>query len=330
MFRGSLFLVAYYIIGGLVLLLLAGELFDQLKGKELATVYFKAGLVDQDKRDGEITKKDKYISIKSEQYGEEVFTWDQIRYISQKDKASSARRVDQLVALIELLSKLGIALTVIVFLMGLRQYNQGQKWKREEFLAAAVKEFIERPMVRNATQMLDSLALYTNGREIRLFPDDEDPGKVVHVSDDEIYNALTTKPESCLDDKAKAIRECFDTFLSYLISFYHYLDQDLITKQGLLSQIGYWFELLGPEGDLGCRYKRRVYAYAEHYRFDEVEKLVQKYHKKFNWRDLPCSDDDDEHSAPPAHPIGPAWPQVFVLRRRRRHPRWVLRRRGKG
>lgn len=305
MFRRTLLFVVSSLILALVALFLFGELLDQLKGQELATVYFKTGLVDQDKREGEITKKDRYITIKSDQYGEEVFTWDQIRYISQKGKASSSRRVDQLVDLIELISKLGIAASVIVFMIGLHQYNQGQKWKREEFLAAAVKEFIERPAVRNAAQMLDSLALYPNGREIRLFPDEEAHEKrVALVSNEEIYNALTTKPSANLDDRAKAIRECFDSFLSYLIGFYHYLEQGLITKEGLLSHIGYWFELLGPDGDLACRYKRRVYAYADHYRLYNVEKLVQKYHKKFNWRDLPCADEDEKPSAPPAPPVG--------------------------
>lgn len=301
MLRRTLLFVVSPLILAIASLLLLGEVVEHLKGKEMGTVFFKPGLVEQDKREGEITKKDKYITIKTDQYGEEVFTWDQIRYISQKDQASSSKRVDQLVNLIELVSKLGIAASVLVFVIGLHQYNQGQKWKKEEFLAAAVKEFIERPSVRNGAQMLDSLALYPNGREIRLFPDEETHAKrVSHVSNEEIYNALTTKPDSTLDEKAMAIRDGFDNFLSYLIGFYHYLEQDLITKDALLSQIGYWFELLGPDGDLDCRHKRRVYAYADHFRYYHVEKLVQTYHKKFKWTELDCSAEDGAFGAKPS------------------------------
>jgi hypothetical protein len=273
-------------------LLLIGEVLGQLKGSEMATVYFKPGLVPGDMREGEVTKKDRYIVVKSDTYGEEFFTWDQIRYISAKDKESSSKRLDRIVDVIEIVSKLGIAASVIVFLIGLYQYDQGQKWKREEFLAAAVKEFTEQSSVRNAMRMLDSLALYTDGREVKLFPDKEKyEDRTVFVSNVEIYNALTITPDN-LDNKAKEIRSCFDGLLSYLESFYHYLVQGLITQDALMSHIGYWLIILGPGDDLDCIYKKRIFAYAHEYKFYEIELLIGMYHKKFDWRKLPCSEDE--------------------------------------
>ena len=153
MIRRSLFLIVaplILIIFFIAALFIVGELINQLRGSELATVYLKPGLVEKDTRDGEITKKDKYVVIRSDAYGEEVFTWDQVRYIAEKERGASSKRLDRTFDVIELVSKLGIAASVIVFLLGLYQYDQGQKWKREEFLAAAVKEFAEQSSVRSA------------------------------------------------------------------------------------------------------------------------------------------------------------------------------------
>lgn len=287
------------IISLLVLLVFLGEFVDDLKGKEIATVHLKPGVAEGDTREGEVSKKDKYVIIKSESHGEEIYTWDQIRFISGKDKTVSSKRVEQSIELVELLSKLGIAATVIVFLIGLYQYDQGQKWKREEFLANAAKEFSDRTPVSNAAKMLDSLALYPEGREVRLFPEEETrKDQFVFVSNEEIYKALTTMPDRTLDSKAIAIRDCFDQLLSYLVGFYHYLEQNLITKQGLMNHVGYWIEILGTGNDLSCRYKKRIFAYAHKYKFYEVEKLIRKYHKDFNWKTLPCSEEEQPIASP--------------------------------
>jgi hypothetical protein len=286
MIRRTLFLIAVPLIISIAALVLLGELVGQLRGKEQATVYFKPGVVEGGMREGEVTKKDKYIVINSA-FGEENFTWDQINYI--KDKDTPSKRLDRTIDVIELVSKLGIAASVIVFLLGLYQYDQGQKWKREEFLAGAVKEFIEQTSVRNAMRMLDSLALYEKGITVKLFPDKEKyEDRTVFVSNEEVYRALTTESETIGDDNnAKEIRACFDGFLSYLETFHHYIVQGLITKDALRSHIGYWIDLLGPGDDLSCRYKRRIFAYADEYGFYDIEPLIQKYYDRFEWRELP-------------------------------------------
>ncbi len=117
---------------------------------------------------------------------------------------------------------------------------------------------------------------------------DKPEDRRVLVSNDEIYSALTITPEELvvLDDHAVIIRECFDDFLSGLVTFCHYIDQDLITKDALLAHIGYWIDLLGPEGKVAAKYKQRVLGYAQEYGLLDVETLIRKYHKDFDWKKL--------------------------------------------
>ncbi len=208
--------------------------------------------------------------------GDEVFTWDQVRYIAEKSAPDSIQ-VERIVDLIDLLSKLGIAATVLFFTIGLFQYRQGQKWEREKFLASAIKEFVDWYRNRNAMAMIDSLALYPKGRVTELFPEEEKDKKKVFITNETILSALTTDPAH-LEEKdvyAVTIRECFDSFLSYMSTFRHYVDQGLITQEALSAHIGYWFYLLGPEGNLLDEYKERIFAYARNYELTDFETLVE-------------------------------------------------------
>lgn len=273
---GPVFLVIVCI---LLVLLLANFVVQESKRGQPATVYFKPGVVAGDTRDGVVTKRDRYITIRSDA-GDEVFTWDQIRYISEKG-APASNQVERIVDTLDLLSKLGIAATVLFFTVGLMQYRQGQKWEREKFLAATVKEFIDWHRNRNAMAMIDSLALYPKGRVIELFPNEEQDKRVL-IPNEEIYAALTTEPATDLDENdvcAVAIRECFDSFFSYMSTFRHYVDQELITQDALQAHIGYWFHLLGPGGNLSAKYKERIFAYARKYEMTDFETLVEMYNK---------------------------------------------------
>lgn len=274
----SLIAPVFLILTCIVLvLILAGLVVKELKRGQPATVYFKPGIVTGDTRDGVVAKRDKFITIKSN-VGTEVFTWDQIRYIAEKGD-SDTNQGERIVDLIDLLSKLGIAATVLFFTVGLIQYRQGQKWEREKFLAATMKEFVEWYRNRNAMTMIDSLALYPKGRVVELFPNEE-TDKKVFITNPEIYKALTTDPGRDLDEddvRAIAIRECFDSFLSYMSTFHHYVEQRLITLDALAAHIGYWFILLGPEGNLSAKNKKRIFAYARKYKLTHFEMLVHAY-----------------------------------------------------
>jgi hypothetical protein len=280
---GPIFLIAAVFV--LVTILLSFVVND-LKAGQPAIVHLKNSIANSNVRDGEATKSDKYVTVTSPSHGKEVFAWEQIDYISEKDPTGS-RRLDRIVDLIDLLSKFGLVATVLFFIVGLYQYGQTQKWEREKFLAAIVKEFHSSKRARNAKQMLESLAQYPAGRNIDLSESEEAQSRKL-ISNDQIFSALTTTPSELagLSDDAVLIRESFDDFLSGLITFCHYVDQNLITKEALTSYIGYWIDLLGPTGKMDPKYKVRVLAYTDEYMGDYVESLIRKYHPKFNWRSL--------------------------------------------
>jgi hypothetical protein len=269
-----------------VITVLLSFVVSDLKTGQPAIVHLKAGVAGGGIRDGEVTKSDKYVIVKSPSNGKEIFGWEQIEYISEKDPSTS-KKLDQVVDLIDLLSKFGLVATVVFFMVGLSQYSRTQKWEREKFLTAEVKEFIDRKTNRGAMHMIDSLALYKTGRMVELFPETEEAkDRKVFITNDEIYAALTTNPHDNLDEKdirAIAIRDCFDSFLSYMGTFHHYVQQGLITRDALSAHIGYWFELLGPKGSLAPAYKKRIFAYATKYGLTDFEKLVKRYSKPSFW-----------------------------------------------
>ncbi|MBC8031009.1 MAG: hypothetical protein H7Z16_12925 [Pyrinomonadaceae bacterium] len=279
----------FMIFGALGLIFVAFLFYvvNDIKSARPAIVHLKPAVAEGGDRDGEVTTTDKYVTVETAKHGKEIFTWDQILYISEKD-LSSSRRLDRVVDLVDLLSKFGLVATVLFFLIGLYQYGQTQKWEREKFLAAAVKEFDDSKRVRNAKQMIDSLAQYPAGRQIDLLEGDKYEDRRVFVSNNEIYSALTTTSEKLggLNDRAVIIRECFDDFLSGLVMFCHYVDQNLITKDALKAHLGYWIYLLGPNGKLAAKYKYRVLSYADEYMGQYVENLLRKYDKDFDWKTL--------------------------------------------
>src|SRR6266851_2279389 len=100
---GPVFIIAIIFVGVFILL---SFVVNDMKSAEPAIVHLRKGVADGADRDGEITKSDKYVTVKTDAYGNEVFSWDQIQYITEKE-VSSSRRLDRIVDLIDLLSKFG-------------------------------------------------------------------------------------------------------------------------------------------------------------------------------------------------------------------------------
>jgi hypothetical protein len=234
---------------------------------------------------GDIVKNDRFVAVTTKGT-EKVYGWDQIENISYQETGSFGK-LDRVVDLLDLLSKLGIGLTVVFFMVGLHQYGQAQKWEREKFLAGAIKEFVELQTVRNAMKMMDSLALYQDGRLVEVNPKAEKAeDRNTFVSNEKIFASLTTTPHDELgrdDELAFFIRDCFDSFLSYMETFNHYVNQDLITMDALISHVGYWIELLGPDGELDVRFKTRILAYGRNYGMEGFERLIEKNHHQSRW-----------------------------------------------
>ncbi len=257
--------------------------------KEFATVKFKDAIaevkengqiVKKDQLYGEVIMKDKYVVVKtSDSKDEHIFTWDQIKSISE-GREDRSKQVDDVVDLIEFVSKLGIIAAIIIFLVGLFQYEQSQKWKKEEFLAGAVKDFIASPWAANARVMLDSLRLYKKGVKVQLYPNKDPKDQYKHVSNETIYSALDTDPDKDFDDDEIAIRDSFDSFFGHLEKLNHYIKNGLVSRKSVYTYLSYPINMLGKKGLLNEKDRSRLLHYASFFEFSGVKELLDRYKKQ--------------------------------------------------
>jgi hypothetical protein len=280
---------AFLVVISLVALGLMVLVVNQIKSSRPGIVTLKTKPEETPKHvTGKITKTDKYVTVTVDGI-ETIYGWDQIENISYPEEATF-QKLDRVIDLLDLLSKLGIGLTVVFFMVGLHQYGQAQKWEREKFLAGAIKEFVDIPTVRSAMRMMDSLTLYKDGRQIEFNPKaDKAEDRKTYVSNEKIFTSLTIAPHEELardDELAYAIRDSFDGFLSYMETFDHYVAQDLITLDALSAHVGYWIELLGPDGKLDARFKTRILNYARNYGMTGFESLIAKNQSQSKWDNI--------------------------------------------
>jgi hypothetical protein len=265
------------IISILLLLIVGGETWTYFKPKETATIFFKPGVVDGNKAVGEVTKKDKYVVIKPENGPEAIYTWEQIQSITGTTPVLT-QGIERFTERIDFVSKLGILAAAGVFLIGMIQYEQGQQWKSEEFLASKLNEFSDSPKAQRTRDMLDMVRLYPDGRKIALFPDRErEVEKSPVVTREEVYDALSLD-KATYTDKEKVIRASFDGFFDYLETFDHYIDLSLVRKESVYVYINYWIEmLLGHDEMIDEEFRKRALTYAAYFKFVRVEKFLLKY-----------------------------------------------------
>ncbi|MGB7923391.1 MAG: hypothetical protein WCF57_09120 [Pyrinomonadaceae bacterium] len=275
--KRQLFFMLGLVLLLVLLLLVLNELWVTFKPKESALITLKTGIVEGNKTEGEVVRKDKYIEVKPDNKPTEIYPWDQIVSITETEQGLS-KRVDRIVDWFDLISKLGILAAAGIFWVGLYQYDQGQKWKREEFLASTIKDFNASLKIQNASQMLDSLRLYQKGRPIKLYPDQQTfKDQYVAVSKQLIRDALSTEKNKDFNPEEIAIRDCFDAFLSFLEKLDHYIESDLVTQKAVLTYINYWIEMLGADQMLERGDKEILFKYVTEYKFDRVRALLKKY-----------------------------------------------------
>lgn len=252
-----------------------------------ATVRFREGVSPQTLT-GEVTKKDRYIVVKPAGGEEQIYTWDQVQSITGAETAY-AKRFSDISDLLELIAKLGILAAALVFLIGLYQFEVGQTWKREEFLAETVNDFSARSGVQSAKRMLEVLMFFPQGRKINLFPEDEVPGGTpVTVAD--VETALDPEQTEKLTNEQMKMREAFDGFFSRLERFEHYLEAKLTTERSVEIYMGYWINVLigkeniqGQDPALGPKHTELIANYIRRYEFPMLERLLDRY-RDGDWR----------------------------------------------
>lgn len=258
-----------------------------------ATVTFKDKDGKRAQLTGEVTKKEKYVTIKPDEGGaggegaEQDIPWDQVELIAGQS-SRNAEKISDVSDLLELIAKLGVLAAALVFLFGLYQYEVGQKWKREEFLAGTVNDFGGRTSVENAKKMIELLMFYPQGRKLRLYPDAPDAEQSVRVEN--ILSALDPDATYLLTDDEKQIRECFDAFFSRLERFEHYIESKLVEEDSVYIYLNYWINILmgretvqGKGAMLDQNHLAALMGYVEYYEFPKIDDLLERY-KDRRWR----------------------------------------------
>ena len=174
----------------------------------------------------------------------------------------------------------------IVFSVGVSTYLRTEKWKRAEFLANEMKEFLTSPRVQRALLLID-----WGYREIQLIEDrTADESRVIvtrqlqtmglrpHTlleragSDPEVFATDDGVSRVGFTQSQAAIRDCYDAFLDGLERFASYVEAGLIDVASLRPYIGYWIDDISsrtenPEDAAWCA---ALLTYISFYRFDGV------------------------------------------------------------
>jgi hypothetical protein len=280
----------FLILGIACFLLLLGVILINLRPADEVTIHFVQGM-EPSQLTGTVKKQDKFLIVKPKGSNiEQVFTWDKVRDISGEESYFSARFSD-VYDVAEFLTKLGALAAAGVFFIGLYQYEQGQRWKRAEFLATVIKDIGSLTKGENAKLMLDGIKLYPSGREIKLFPDKATvTEQYIKVSRLKILHSLRTTPPLPSDDETVAIRDCFDTYFTNLERVEQYIESKLIAGDHVYTYMNYFIDLLSGNDDQFEDYDRwYVLKYADFYKFPKVRALLTRY-KNFKEPASPFAD----------------------------------------
>ena len=265
----------------------------------LALLYLKFTLPQEDSTvhlsdnsniQGYVTKKDNYIIVYKDS-SEQLIPWTEVKSVSgPKPLNPKLSLFGYWVDKIDFLSGLGVIAALVVFSVGLYQYQQGLIWKREEFLTGVIKAFGESPSVRNARRMMESLIQY-EGDSIELYPENPEGETSVYITNKEVIEALEV-PLKEVCPHAPRIRYSFDVFLDYLQRFDHYIQSRVVTRKSLYVYMGYWVDILGRHDSLRGRqdclssrhvcwedYRIQIIKYAKYFGYTEVIKLLNRYNR---------------------------------------------------
>ena len=150
---------------------------------------------------------------------------------------------------------LGLLGAVAAFVCGLEQYQRSQEWKKAEFLAAEMKEFLANPRVTAALTMVDW------GMRSIEFPTGSKTGDAKRITVTRHMQVLALRPHTLVKVEVAAesesegsapgertgftlgeaaIRDCYDALLDGFERFGGYVESGLVTAADLRPYIGYW------------------------------------------------------------------------------------------
>lgn len=183
---------------------------------------------------------------------------------------------------------IGGASALILFFLGFRRYEKDQIWKRSEFVAKEIKEFLSDFMVRNTMYMID-----WSKRRIELYPHESEYNKRFEIVDRVLLQSALVhhdqKPVKAngqrYEESEVAIRDNFDHFLGYLERFEQFIVAGLITHNEIRPYIIYWINAIAePESESGSgrldgKTKQIFWEYIDKYKYLGTQNLFKRYDK---------------------------------------------------
>ena len=168
------------------------------------------------------------------------------------------------------LTAFGLAGAAGAFLIGVSQYRKSQQWKRAEWVAQEMKDFLGDPLVQAALQMID-----WGNRHVRLAPGSE-PEAVTNSS---VKAALRDhRGGQGFTETEANIRDCFDRFLDGLERFDSYVTTGLVYDDNLRPYLAYWLGHIHAAGadDPSVDRLAQLRSYMKTYGFTGADALVSR------------------------------------------------------
>ena len=179
--------------------------------------------------------------------------------------------IDQTIKILTVLLAFVLAIKAII------EYKKTQRWKKNEFLAREIKEFLADRDVKKVLLILDwkriDLPLYDN--EIP----ENSTRLIFYIDEVHLENSLSTEPNSEFTDEETIIRKSIDEFLVKLSMFQNYVDNKLITTNDLKPYLEYWINMIGDrsKSQKNPIYIENLWKFIKKYEYSQVIKLLKSF-----------------------------------------------------
>jgi hypothetical protein len=169
----------------------------------------------------------------------------------------------------------GIIVAAVTFGTALWQAREARIWKRKEFMAAQMAEFMADPGVQRTLKILDYSA-----RKLNL-SDDETETSLRGVRVDQRLAAGALIPHTFAREKFSrvevAIRDGFDVFLERVDKFHDMLTVKLLKLDDVTPYLKYWLQSIADTDNyLDPTLRRSLWLFIDEYEYHGVQQLCAK------------------------------------------------------
>ncbi|PVE23658.1 hypothetical protein DC522_14505 [Microvirga sp. KLBC 81] len=204
------------------------------------------------------------------------------------------------VVLVPLATLVGALLIFLQLRHTWRSYEEGQTWKKSEFLANQVKDFYQDPMVEKVMNLLDYKArvlkipnkkvdvLFIQGEDVLNVARNAVAGRdIFFAKGDFVIISTSLRPAESsqqFSENEVYVRDLFDWFFFRLGEFQHMIDNKLFEYKELEVHIGYVFRLVtGKLDHVSTDLVKAMGGYREEWKFSGVDTLLERceYPDKF-------------------------------------------------